>query len=266
MSGLRTARLFFKPITDPMLQPWRNGTVLRIADETHNTRRFWIQVPELESFSFQPGQFVTLDLPIHEKANKRWRSYSIASWPDNSNIFELIILRLEEGAGTNYLFNEVKEGAVLPLRGPQGVFVMPATLDRDLYLICTGTGVAPFRSMVQHIKKAGLPHQQIHLFYGCRSQKDLLYADEFRQLEKELPGFQYHPTLSRESWEGHTGYVHAHYENVIKRNTVTDAGGNSTVPPAYFLLCGWRNMIDEAREKLLALGYDKKSIHQEIYG
>jgi CDP-4-dehydro-6-deoxyglucose reductase len=71
------------------LQPWRTGIVTRIQDETYNTKRFWIQVPELETFDFIPGQFVTLDLPIHEKPNKRWRSYSIASPPDGSNTFEL---------------------------------------------------------------------------------------------------------------------------------------------------------------------------------
>lgn len=53
------------------LQPWRKGTVIRIEDHTYNTRRFWIEVPELSSFDFTPGQFVTLDLPIHEKPNKR---------------------------------------------------------------------------------------------------------------------------------------------------------------------------------------------------
>lgn len=249
-----------------MLQPWRNGTVVRIEDETHNTRRFWIQIPELESFSFQPGQFVTLDLPIHEKANKRWRSYSISSWPDNSNIFELIVLRLEDGAGTNYLFNEVKVGTVLPLRGPQGVFTLPKTLDQDLFLICTGTGVAPFRSMIHHIKESGLEHKQIHLFYGCRTSKDLLYETEFRQLEKEFEGFTYHPTLSREEWSGDTGYVHAHYEKLLHENYITTAQGETIITPAYFLLCGWRNMIDEAKERLLNMGFDKKSIHLEIYG
>ena len=249
-----------------MLQPWRNGTVLRIEDETHNTRRFWIQVPELTDFSFLPGQFVTLDLPIHEKANKRWRSYSIASWPDNSNIFELIVLRLEDGAGTNYLFNEVKVGSVLPLRGPQGVFTLPTTLDHDLFLICTGTGVAPFRSMIHHIKERGLDHKKIHLFYGCRTSKDLLYEKEFRQLEKELVGFSYHPTLSREDWEGNKGYVHPHYEKVIRDNYITNQSGENIITPAYFLLCGWRNMIDEAKERIINMGFDKKSIHLEIYG
>lgn len=59
-----------------------------------------MEVPELASFDFQPGQFVTLDLPIHEKLNKRWRSYSIASWPDGSNVFELVIVLDKDGAGT----------------------------------------------------------------------------------------------------------------------------------------------------------------------
>ena len=48
-------------------QPWRTGKVIRIENETPNTRRYWIEVPELTSFDFEPGQFVTLDLPIHEK-------------------------------------------------------------------------------------------------------------------------------------------------------------------------------------------------------
>ena len=80
-----------------MLEPWRTGIVTKIIDETKATRRFWIQIPEVESFDFKPGQFVTLDLPIHEKRNKRWRSYSIASSPDGTNIIELVIVQLEGG-------------------------------------------------------------------------------------------------------------------------------------------------------------------------
>ena len=74
------------------IQPWRVGKVIKIENETSDTRRFWIEVPELTSFDFIPGQFVTLDLPIHEKPNKRWRSYSIASCPDDTNVFELVIV------------------------------------------------------------------------------------------------------------------------------------------------------------------------------
>src|SRR4028118_1671665 len=136
-----------------MLEPWRTGVVIKIVDETQAIKRFWIQIPELPSFDFKPGQFVTLDLPIHEKKNKRWRSYSIASWPDGTNVIELVIVKLEGGLGTAYLFDHIVEGSELLLRGPQGVFVLPEVIDRDLFFICTGTGVAPFRSMVHHINR-----------------------------------------------------------------------------------------------------------------
>ncbi|MCX8481536.1 MAG: FAD-binding oxidoreductase, partial [Sediminibacterium sp.] len=108
-----------------MPKEWVKTTVTKIINETDTTKRFWFKVHDMEKFDFKPGQFVTLDLPIHEKPNKRWRSYSIASSPNNTNIFELIIVYLEGGAGTNYLFNEVKEGSEIIMRGPQGVFVLP---------------------------------------------------------------------------------------------------------------------------------------------
>ena len=118
------------------LQPWRTGKIIRIVDETTDTKRFWIQVPELDHFDFIPGQFVTLDLPIHEKSNKRWRSYSISSWPDGTNIFELIIVLDNDGTGTPYLFG-LKVGNEISLRGPQGVFLFKGTIEyrsvHDLY-------------------------------------------------------------------------------------------------------------------------------------
>src|SRR5438270_178029 len=219
------------------LQPWRKGIVTRIENETYNTRKFWITIPELESFDFIPGQFVTLDLPIHEKPNKRIRSYSIASWPDGTNTFELLIVLLEGGAGTTYLFNEIKEGSELTLRGPQGVFTLPDLIEKDLYFICTGTGIAPFRSMLHYIQLHSVPHKNIYLLFGTRNQKDLLYVDDMRRLEQEVDQFQYIPTLSREKWDGCCGYVHAIYENLI----LEKKGNGDQLPEAKFYLCGWKN-------------------------
>lgn len=244
------------------LQPWRKGTVVRIADETYNTRRFWIQVPELQSFDFTPGQFVTFDLPIHEKPAKRLRSYSIASWPDGSNVFELLIVLLEGGAGSTYFFNEVKESSELTVRGPQGVFTLPEAIQQDLYFICTGTGIAPFRSMVHHLHRHGIPHPAIYLIFGTRTKQDLLYAGELNSLAEEMEGFYFLPTLSREQWEGHTGYVHQVYEEIIRQKESREA----VLPPARFYLCGWKAMIDEAKKRIQDLGYDRKAIHQELYG
>jgi Flavodoxin reductases (ferredoxin-NADPH reductases) family 1 len=249
-----------------MAQPWRKGIVTRIVHETPTTRRYWIQVPELETFDFIPGQFVTLDLPIHEKPARRWRSYSIASWPDGTNVFELVIVLLEGGAGTQYIFNEVHEGSELIFRGAQGVFTLPQPIDRDLYFICTGTGIAPFRSMTHHILNHNIPHKEIYLIFGCRKIGDALYMKEMQELAEKMSSFHYIPTFSREEPENYnhlirTGYVHAIYEEIIKGKKGMDAA-----PPASFYLCGWKNMIDEAKQRILALGYDRKSIHQELYG
>jgi glycine betaine catabolism B len=237
------------------LQPWRKAVVTRIEEEADSTRRFFMEIPEMERFDFKPGQFVTLDLPIHEKPNKRWRSYSIASCPDGTNVIELVIVLLEGGAGTNYLFNEVKPGSELIFRGPQGVFTLPETIEKDLYFICTGTGVAPFRSMVNYIARNNVPHKNLYLIFGCRQKCNLLYYDELKHLSTVVPNFQYIPTLSREEWEGRKGYVHAIYEELAKEK-----------PPAEFMLCGWKNMIDEAKQRIQAIGYERKAIHQELYG
>lgn len=248
-----------------MLQPWLKSVVIKTEDITHSTRRFWVQIPKLERFDFEPGQFVTFDLPIHEQRNKRWRSYSIASAPDGTNVFELVIVLMEDGLGTPHLFNDVTVGSELLVRGPQGKFTMPPVLDKDLYLICTGTGIAPFRSMVHHIHQQQLPHKNIHLVFGCREFKDSLYEAELKQLENKLPGFYHHPCFSRElvvSPGQYTGYVHACYTELVEKHK----GMTGAIPEANFFLCGWKNMVDDAKAKILSLGYEKSAIHLELYG
>ena len=238
-----------------MLPKWQKGIVQRIEQATASTRRYWVTLPETESFVFEPGQFVTLDLPISEQRNKRWRSYSIASAPDGSNTIELVIVHLDSGVGSKYIYNEVHTGYELTLRGPQGVFVLPEASEKDLFLICTGTGIAPFRSMLKYIQLHKVPHRNIHLIFGTRTEQDLLYADEMRALETEMAGFHYHIALSRQQWDGHMGYVHPLYEQL-----------STGRQPATFMLCGWRPMIDEAKERILQMGYTSKDIHVEIYG
>jgi ferredoxin-NADP reductase len=250
-----------------MLQPWQTGKVIRIENATEQTRRFWIQMPAMESFDFQPGQFVTLDLPIHEKPNKRIRSYSISSWPDGTNTIELVIVLLEGGAGTHYLFNEIQVGSELTIRGPQGIFTLPETIEKDLFFICTGTGIAPFRSMAHHLLNHNIPHQNIYLIFGCRHFSDCLYEKELKELDARMPNFHYIPTFSREKADDpliRTGYVHAVYEEICRSHQ--SASASQELRAASFFLCGWKNMIDEAKQRIQALGYDRKSIHQELYG
>jgi ferredoxin-NADP reductase len=255
-----------------MALPWQTGKVIRIENATALTRRFWIELVSGEPFHFEPGQFVTLDLPIHEKPSRRWRSYSIASWPDGSPVIELVIVLLDGGVGTKYLFEEIQVGSELTLRGPLGSFTLPASMDKDIFLICTGTGIAPFRAMVHHILNHNLPHQDIYLIFGCRRLGDALYQKEMEDLEINLMGFQYLPVFSREVPENRehlirTGYVHAVFEEICRKKKSLVAPGMEAIQylPSFYL-CGWKVMIDEAKKRIVDLGFDRKSIHLELYG
>ena len=238
-----------------MIPQWQKGIVRRIEQAATHTRRYWVELQDTDSFQFKAGQFVTLDLPIHEQRNHRWRSYSIASMPDGGNVIELVIVYLEGGHASKYIFEEIKEGSILTLRGPSGVFVLPDVLDKDMFFICTGTGIAPFRSMIQYIAHHQIPHKMIYLIFGTRTREDLLYADEMRELSARMPSFVYRPTLSREQWEGDMGYVHPIYEALCAAHQ-----------PASFMLCGWQMMVDEAKQRIKQLGYEKADLHVEIYG
>lgn len=234
---------------------WQQGKVVKIVDTAPDTKQFFIEVEGKSSFDFKPGQFITLDLPISDKKNKRLRSYSIASAPDGSNQIELLIELVEHGLGTAYLWDEIHIGDLLTFRGPAGVFLLPENLDQELFLVCTGTGIAPFRSMLKYIEQQHLPAKDIFLVFGCRTRQDLLYRDELLAMESRMPNFHYVPTLSREAWSGRQGYVHPAYMEL--------AAGK---PNAHFMLCGWKKMIDEARQRLQEMGYPKQQIHYELYG
>lgn len=242
---------------------WYDSNVIKIADESPTTKRFWVKIEGDEIVDFKAGQFVTMDLPIHEKRTKRWRSYSIANAPDQSNVFEFCIVILEGGAGSTYFFEEVKIGTSIRFKAPAGGFYLPEKLEKDLVLISTGTGVAPFRSMLWDIYNNEIPHKNIHLIFGTRHANGVLYEKEFEELMEKMPQFKYSVALSREEvlpekkYEIAKGYVHPIYQDHFK--TVRE--------DVDFWICGWSNMIDEAVAKLmLEMGYGQKQIHYELYG
>ena len=223
------------------------------------TMEMKLEIDQAEGvFDFLPGQFITFDLPVSEKRLHRWRSYSIANGPDESNILKLCIVRSPEGLGTKYLFEEVKIGTMIKFKGPDGGFVLTDDLSAEIIMVCTGTGVAPFRSMINYIKANKLPFKGIHLIFGTRSEENILYREEFEMFSKENPLFRYSVALSREEKkEFHHGYIHDIYMTEY----------NQTNDKRHFYICGWSKMIDEAVANLLInLKYDKSQIHYELYG
>jgi len=235
---------------------WHNSTLTKIEKTTPTTWRFWLEAKDLDKIDFRAGQFITMDLPIHERKRKRWRSYSIANSPNEQNIIELIIAYYEGGLASEYLFKETKEGDTITFKGPDGAFFLPKKIEHDLVFICTGTGVAPFRSMIFDLEKRNFDNKKIHLIFGTRYENGILYLEEFEALAARNPNFTYTVALSREpDWAGVKGYVHQVYEAKYQDR-----------PETRFYLCGWQYMIDEARERLEKMGFDKTKVFYELYG
>ncbi len=236
---------------------WYEGRIIDIKEMSSTTRQFFVSCGE-DSFDFLPGQFVTMDLPVGDKRQQRWRSYSIASHPDGSNILEFCIVRSDDGLGTKYLFEDIKLGDTLKFKGPDGGFVIPKNLENEIVMVCTGTGVAPFRSMLSYIRETHLPFHKIHLIFGTRNGSGILYKEEMDEMCRNYPNFKYDVALSREILDGyHHGYVHSIY-----MDSYQEVSQNR-----HFYLCGWSQMIDEAVENIiLKMGYDKSQVHYELYG
>jgi len=235
--------------------------LVNVVKETSTTNRFYLK-PESKP-QFKPGQFVSLDLPIDEKATRRIRHYSIANSP-SQDTYELIIVKKPGGKGTDYLWNSPLETEI-KFEGPTGIMVMGDDIKKNYIFICTGTGISPFKCMLEHIKENNIETGDIHLVFGTRDKESILYYDEMIQLEKDIPQFKYHIILSREPWNGKQGYVHSIYEELIQNYFSQIEDGSYNGLDIEFFICGWKEMVKQTKTNLQELGFDKKQIKIEIY-
>ena len=213
-------------------------------------RHFVFEVPEAAEFSFIPGQGVSCEETV--EGEQITRAYSIAS-PPRGNRFDLCLNRVQNGHLSPYLFR-MHPGDTIEMRGPFGTFIFrdpPA----DSVLIATGTGIAPFRSMLP-ARLAKDSSRKITLLFGVRHEHSLLYREEFESLERQYPNFRFWPTLTRPEpgWEGRTGRVQEHLGEAVGSNRDLDA-----------YICGLREMVDEVRAILRDLGFDRKRMVYEKY-
>ena len=213
-------------------------------------RHFVFEVPEVEQLPYLPGQFVSFSGMINDK--KITRAYSTASAPDR-NRFELCLNRVHDGNFSPYLF-DMRPGAMVDMKGPLGHFVLK-TGASDSIFVATGTGIAPFRSML-HAHLEANPDRQFTLVFGVRFEPSLLYRAEFEQLARDYPNFRFLPTLSRpgEDWTGLKGHVQQHVFDVLGDRRDMDV-----------YICGMKAMVDDLRAKLKELGLDRRHIIFEKY-
>jgi CDP-4-dehydro-6-deoxyglucose reductase len=225
------------------------ATLLSTTDLAPGVRHFRFRALEVDVLTFVPGQFVSLK--GHLNGSEYVRAYSIASEPDG-NTFELCLNLVPGGIFSAHLFS-LEPGAEIEFTPPLGYFTL-RNRDRDAVMIATGTGIAPFRSMLR-----GSLQQitsKVTVLFGTRYQETVLYGDEWRELEQRHSHFHFWPTLTRPAanWSGRTGRVQAHLDEVLEGRTDLDV-----------YLCGLEQMVDDLRRLLKQKGFDRKQIIYEKY-
>jgi ferredoxin-NADP reductase len=235
------------------------------------TKHLEFEMTGVPRFGFVAGQWLSFktNKPDSEEII---RAYSIASPPDGDKKFALCLNRVQDGFMSNFLC-DMKEGEEISCQGPFGDFILRPPM-RDTIFIATGTGIAPFRSMLHWLLgsipesdgdgrgrpsiEARSQHQghQLYLIFGNRTEKDIYYHDEFLRLARDNANFQYLPTLSRggPGWKGLRGYVQEHVPLLVPGRTDMHA-----------YICGLDKMVKANRDLLKSLGWDRKSILYEKY-
>jgi ferredoxin-NADP reductase len=207
-----------------------------------------------QMFDFEPGQFVSISA-VKPDGKKLARDYSIFSPPSYRQGFELCVKRVEGGFMSNYLC-DLKKGDKLNAIGPMGGFTIRKPLPPEVFFVSTGTGVAPFRAMLETMLPQNLTGTQFYLIFGTRHPEDIIYRSFFEDMEKKYSDFHYLPTLSRadDSWTGHRGHVQ---QTLVKY--LQDPARKS------IYICGLQIMVDQVKEQAVASGVDPSNIYYERY-
>jgi len=213
---------------------------------------------------YTPGQFAVLGMPgsapriplsdpdeeLVDPDKFIARAYSIASSSKHKDYLEFYVTLLRSGALTPRLFS-LKRGDRIHLgKKISGMFTL-GELPKDIHLVLmgTGTGVAPYMSMIRTFLTPGIP-TRFSVIHGARHSWDLGYRSELTTLDRMVENFTYLPIVSRPDdeiipWGGETGYV----QDIWKRGIIAEKWGLQPTPEnTHVFLCGNPSMVTSALE------------------
>lgn len=214
--------------------PCRVRKMTRLADDVMALQ---LELPMGERLHFAAGQHIAF-LPKDQKP----RNFSLANAPHNGEFLELHIRKMEGGAFTQYVFNEMKERDILRFKGPLGEFRLREDTDKPLIFVADGIGFAPVKSMIEHALHIGL-QRPMHLYWGGRQPDELYMLEKAKQWENS--GIKFTPVLTaalpENDWQGRTGLVH---------QAVLDDFNDLSAHEIY--ACGTPAMVEAARRDFTA--------------
>jgi ferredoxin-NADP reductase len=242
---------------------WRLATVTDVVAETSRTRTLVLDVPEWPGH--RAGHHVDVRLTA-EDGYQAERSYSIASPPEDIRL-SLTVERLNEGEVSPYLFDELRAGDSLELRGPiGGYFVWDVPLGGPLLLVAGGSGIVPLMAMLRHRNAAlaaGADARRrlpARVLYSSRRWDEVIYRDELGRLAENDTTLHVTHTLTREQPEGWTGF-----RRRIDRAMLEEVAWPASEQPRVFV-CGPTPLVESVASSLVELGHQPALVKTERFG
>jgi len=176
---------------------------------SHDVMVMRLQLPAADRFQYHAGQYVEFLLRDGDR-----RAYSMANAPhtqaDQPGL-ELHLRHMPGGKFTDHVFGGMKEKEILRIEGPFGSFYLREDSTRPIVLLASGTGFAPIKALLEHMRFKGV-ERPVTLYWGGRRPTDLYQHDWVEALCREMPNLRYVPVVSdaqpEDGWTGRTGFVH----------------------------------------------------------
>jgi len=232
---------------------------LRVSDifvETPSTKTLRLVAVDRTLPPFQAGQYLSLFMEIG--GIRTSRPYSISSQPNQTGYYDITVKRVEQGLVSTYLLDSVGRGDELVSSGPEGNFFFnPIVHKKNMVGIAGGSGITPFVSMIREITDRGLD-RTMHLFYGNKTDEDVIFHEELTQLAKRFDNISYIPVIEEPAgaYTGACGYV----TGGLIRDLMGDIEDKS------FFICGPQGLYDFCLPELESLGIPRRKVRQEMYG
>ena len=205
-----------------------------------------------KNFEFKAGQYVSLS--IFADGKKLRVPYSLATVPNNE-FAEFCVKLVENGKSSNFVKN-LRKNDQIELFGPAGKFIIDEnSKNKDLIFISAGTGISTFMSMIPELLSNGFKNKII-LLKGFVNENEILYDEEFLELQEKYKNFEFHNILSEPKDKNFEdkGYVQDFLDKYTPKNFKGD-----------FYLCGLKEMIYIAVKKLENKGIKENRIFFEKY-
>ena len=240
-----------------------NATLIGRDDLCPAVARFRVR-PDDGVPAFVPGQYFALGLTVGGRLVQR--PYSTASPAGTRDELDFLVRLVPNGRFTPRLW-AMPVGERLRIGPPKGVFALRQDDERARLFLATGTGLAPFVSMVATIlasRDGASGPARVVVVHGVSRVAELAYGDQLRAWAERHPGVAYVPVISRAAdpgnagWTGATGRLDAVIDTVCAEQSLDP---HDTV--AY--LCGNPEMITAARERLGTLGFAADALISEHY-